>query len=114
MKLIGSKTEREFRNNLIVSSNQHFSEDSNSPLKCFLQSKNIPYKNAHILNEITDESTTHYSILISGSSVLSVEIDKSNSRNSTIQSNSELKSYLLGLSKIEQIKLFVAKELSGM
>ena len=112
--MIGSKTETEFRNSLAVSHIQHFSADSNSSLKSYLRSQNIPVKNAYILNEIPEESTDYYSILISGSTVITVEIDKCSTQNCSIESNIDLKHYLVGLSKMDQIKLLVAKELSGM
>ena len=114
MKLIGSKTETEFRNNLTDSHIQHFSDDSNSSLKSFLHSQNIPFKKAYILNEIPEESTDYYSILVSGCTVITVEIDKCTTQNCFVYNTTDLKKYLVGLSKMEQIKLFVAKELSGM
>ena len=114
MKLIGSKTETEFRCSLTASHIRHFSSDSNTSLKSYLRSQNIPFEKAYILNEIPEESTEYYSILISGSTIITVEIDKCTTQNCNIQSTIALKHYLVGLSKIEQIKLFVAKELSGM
>ena len=112
MKLIGSKTETEFRDSLIISHNHYLSSDSD--LKSYLRTQNIPFGNAYILNVIPDQTSDYFLILISGSKVITVEIDKYDTSNNNIQNSIEFKQYLVGLSKGEQIKVFVAKELGGM
>ncbi len=55
MKLIGSKMENDFRNELIKSHHHHFSANSNSKLKILLEEHGYPIERAFILDWTPDQ-----------------------------------------------------------
>jgi len=114
MKLIGSIMEREFREELEASHQQYFSANSKYRLKSFLTSKSIPWNNAYILNWIPEQTEDIYVILIEGKSLISVEIDRIDSNSPPLFEEIDIKEYMHGLSRMNQVKLLVAKELAGM
>lgn len=110
MKLIGSKMEQDFREELIKS-RQSFS--SNSRLKLALESSGHSTENAIVLNWIPDQGEDEYQVLIDGSYLVSVEIDRLNQNSPPILHRTELKQYMVGLSKMNQVKLLVAQNLTS-
>ena len=106
MKLIGSKTEREFREELI-DSNISLNNESER-LNQVLNSTGHELSKSYVLNHIPEQCEDIYVLLISGTYILNVEIDKSDSEVTPIIERVELNDYLRGLSKIHQIQMAVA------
>ena len=111
MKLIGSKMEKDFRREL-VRSNQGFN-DPNSRLKQVLESAGHNTQNAYVLHWTPDQTEDFYSVLIDGSYLVSVEIDKFDSSVLPVVARQELKSYSHGLSRMYQVQLAVALDLAN-
>ena len=109
MKLIGSKAEREFREELIRSSK--FLNSENERLSLELRKVGFDLSNSFVLNHIPEQCEDIFVLLTSGSYVVTIEIDKSDSENPVIIDRVELKDYLKGLSKINQIQIAVAMDL---
>ncbi len=109
MRLIGSKAEREFREELIRSNK--FLNSENERLSLELRKVGFDLSNSFVLNHIPEQCEDIFVLLISGSYVVTIEIDKSDSENPAIIEHVELKDYLKGLSKIHQIKIAVAMDL---
>lgn len=109
MKLIGSKIEREFREKLISSNISLNTETERLNLE--LKKAGYELTNGYVLNHIPEQVEDIYVLLISGSYIVNVEIDKFNSEVPSIIERVELKDYISGLSKIHQIQLAVAMEL---
>ena len=110
MKLIGSKTEREFEKELKDSTSAVLSENSESPLMLFLQEWEIDYKSVMILYCFPDDGSIFYTLLIENRLIGQVEVDLSDIENPTMETRT-LPQYMQGLSKIQQIKLAVARSL---
>ena len=109
MKLIGSKAEREFREELI-NSNVSLNTDGN-PLNPILKSAGYDISNSYVLNYIPEQCEDIYVLLIPGSFVLNVEIDKFDPQIKPTFERVELNDYLHSLSKIHQIQMAVAMDL---
>ena len=109
MKLIGSKAEREFREELIRSNK--FLNSENERLSLELRKVGFDLSNSYVLNHIPEQCEDIFVLLTSGSYVVTIEIDKSDSENPVIIDRVELKDYLKGLSKINQIQIAVAMDL---
>ena len=109
MKLIGSKAEREFREELIRSNK--FLNSENERLSLELRKVGFDLSNSFVLNHIPEQCEDIFVLLTSGSYVVTIEIDKSDSENPVIIDRVELKDYLKGLSKINQIQIAVAMDL---
>ncbi len=110
MKLIGSKTEREFERELINSTSTLLSEHSDSPLLLFLQEWEIDNKSVMILDSFPDDGSIFYLLLIENRLIGQVEIDSSDIENATMETMT-LPQYMNGLSKMQQIKLAMARSL---
>ena len=76
MKLIGSKMENDFREELIKSHDYHFSENSTSRLKEVLKSKGIDVGNAYIIGWTPDQTDDLFLVLIDGSWILRIELER--------------------------------------
>jgi hypothetical protein len=113
MKLIGSKMENDFREELVHSHEYHFSEDSDSKLKELLIKKELPVKNAYILSWTPDQTEDIYVVLINGETLVSAEIDRHDLSNPPIFEKLEINEYMRGLSRMYQVKLLVAKDLAS-
>jgi len=109
VKLIGSKAEREFREELIRSNK--FLNSENERLSLELRKVGFDLSNSFVLNHIPEQCEDIFVLLTSGSYVVTIEIDKSDSENPAITKRVELKDYLKGLSKINQIQIAVAMDL---
>ncbi len=112
MKLIGSKTESDFRIEL-VRSNEGLRKPE-SKLRKALESEGHDVSNAYVLHWTPEQLEDIYVVLIEGSFLVSVEIDKFDSSKQPIFERIELKDYLHGLSKMNQIRLAVAQDLAGV
>ncbi|KZN57702.1 hypothetical protein N473_26710 [Pseudoalteromonas luteoviolacea CPMOR-1] len=111
MKLIGSKMELDFREELITSRN---SFKSSSSLKRVLESNGHSTANAIVLHHTPDQTEDIYLVLINGSYIISVELDRYDQSVPPILELIELKEYKHGLSRMNQVRLLVAQDiLSG-
>ena len=110
MKLIGSKMESDFREELLQSNNAI--QDSGAKLRNALEAKGHDTKNAFVLHSIPEQLEDLYTVLIDGTYLVDVEIDKYESSKPPIVVRKELKPYLHGLSKMNQVRLAVAQELA--
>ena len=110
MKLIGSKTESDFRVELLRSN--HALQASDSKLRKALETEGHDTKNAYILRSTPDELEVLYTVLIDGSYLISVVIENYENSMPPILERSELETYLQGLRKIDRVQLLVAQYLA--
>lgn len=111
MKLIGSKMESDFREVLLRSNSAL--QDPNSRLRQVLELNGHETKNAFVLHWTPEQLEELYTVLIDGLYLVSVEIDKFDKFKSPTIERFELKLYLHGLSKVNQVQLAVAQELAS-
>jgi hypothetical protein len=112
MKLIGSKTEQEIKEQLMLSKRSLFYEEEGKRLRNVLQ-QNFPLMTtAYILHLIPEQGEDIYKVLINDSLIVDVELDKHNHNIAPIINSEPVSKYKLGLSKINQIKLAVAIDLA--
>jgi hypothetical protein len=102
--------ERDFREVLLRSNDAL--QDSSSKLRMALASEGHDTKNAYVLHWIPEQLEDLYTVLIGGSYLVNVEIDKYDDSKPPIIERNELKTYLHGLSKMNQVRLAVAKDLA--
>ena len=110
MKLIGSKMEKDFRGEL-QKSRESFSSESR--LRDALESQGHTTNNAYVLHWTPDQGEDIYVVLIEGAYLVSVELDRLNPETPPIFERIELKEYSDGLSRMYQVKLLVAQDLSS-
>ena len=109
IRLIGSKTEDECRDELM-----RLNEVLQKPefgLKKALEAAGHETKHACVLQCIPEQGEYFHTILIDRSYLIEIEIDKYDSLQLPLLDKIELKSYQHGLSKINQIRLAVAMDL---
>lgn len=111
MKLIGSKTEQQFREELLKSNEFLFTSDEGKTILDVLRKSNNLVETAYILDWIPEQGENLYTILINGNLIAEIEISRENFIEPII-SFRKTSQYLRGLSKINQIKLAVALDLS--
>lgn len=112
MKLIGSKTEQELREQLIKSNELLL---SSLEYRRLLESLSISFsqmRTAYIIDWIPEQGEDIYKILINDSIVAEIELDRNKTEVSPIIKTIKLPQYLKGLSKQNQIKLAVALDLA--
>ncbi|MCG9737634.1 hypothetical protein L1D32_05645 [Shewanella insulae] len=110
MKLIGSKMESDFREELIRSNEALQARDSK--LRMALESEGHDSTNSHVLHWVPEQLEDIYVVLVGGTYVIDVEIDKYDGSKSPTVQRHELKPYLHGLSKMNQVRLAVAQDLA--
>lgn len=110
MKLIGSKMESDFREELSRSNEALQARDSK--LRMALESEGHDSINSYVLHWIPEQLEDLYTVLVGGSYIVDVEIDKYDCSKSPTVQRHELKPYMHGLSKMNQVKLAVAQDLA--
>lgn len=110
MRLIGSRTEVEYRKNLMSSHELYFVKESR--LTLVLESQGYPTENVYLLDWIPDQRECFYSVLIEGVYLLSTEIDRCEFSAALAVERSEIEGYLKGLSRSRQVQLSVAMHLA--
>ena len=110
MKLIGSKMEDGFREELLRSND--VLQCSDSKLRKALVAEGHETKNAYVLHWTAEQLEDLYTVLIGGSYLVDVEIDKYDNSKPPIVERHELKPYMNGLSKMNQVRLAVAQDLA--
>lgn len=112
MKLVGSKTEQDIKNELIKSHKALFQEGKSQRLFNVLRYYFSEMKTAYCINWIPEQGEDIYTILIDATLIVTIELDRYNLDADPIVEFVQCKHYKYGLSKIEQIKLALAIELS--
>ena len=112
MRLIGSKTEQDYREVLIASHAFHFSAHPQSQLKEILRQAGYETENAYVLHWTPDQSEDFFTVLIQGEFLVSVRIERDNPDNEPSVKRHELDVYLKGLSRMHHVRLLVAQELA--
>jgi hypothetical protein len=112
MKLIGSKMENDFREALIRSNEGLRNPDSK--LRQALEGEGYNTLNAYVINWIPEQLEDIYLMLIDGSFLVSVEINKFEQTKPPVFERIELNCYLHGLSRTNQVRLAVARELANV
>ncbi|MDD4403045.1 MAG: hypothetical protein PHI24_14665 [Desulfitobacteriaceae bacterium] len=112
MRLIGSKQEQEFRNELLMSHKALFEDDSGNRLLRVLKMHFKGFKTAYIINWIPEQGEDLYTVLIDTDMIAKVEVSRITHNNEPIVETFKLKEFQKGLSKLSQIKLAVAVDLA--
>lgn len=112
MRLIGSKTEHDYREELIASHAFHFSEHSQSQLKEVLRKAGYATENAYVLHWTPDQSEDFFTVLIQGVFLVAVRIERDNPNDEPSVTRHELDVYIKGLSRMHHVRLLVAQELA--
>lgn len=112
MILIGSKTEQEFRKQLLHSHEYLFVRKSNQKVLDVLNAYFPNMKTAYIIDQVPEQGEDIYTILIDTDYIIRVEIERRNLTAEPIIQTIGLNDYKYGLSKVKQIKLAVAIDLA--
>lgn len=110
MKLIGSKMEHDFREELTASHNAL--QEPSSILRSVLEKNNFNPENAYVLHWTPDQTDDKYGVLVDASFLVWVEVEKDGSIEAKIE-RQELRDYCHGLSRMHQVKLAVAIDLAA-
>lgn len=112
MKLIGSKTEQDFRDELLQSHKSLFDEHSDERLLDILRATFPNMRTAYTIGWILDQDTDFYTILVDANVIVCIELDRCNRNANPMISTTALQGYIKTISKAEQIKLTVAIDLA--
>ena len=110
VKLVGSKTEREIRLELIKSTSSVFSESSESQVKAYFIDNDMDFSKVIVLSTFPDDRVIYYWLLIESRMIGRVEVELDNPERTGMDTFTLLE-YSHKLSKIQQIKLAVAMDL---
>lgn len=102
--------EGDFREELLRSNDALQVPDSK--LRQALEAEGHETKNAYVLHWTPEQLEDLYTVLIGGSYLVDVEIDKYDNAKAPILERNAIKPYLHGLSKINQVRLAVAQDLA--
>ncbi len=112
LKLVGSKTELDIREELINSKKSLFKGKSNNKLFDVLQVNFPKLKTAYTISWIPEQGEDLYKILIDDSIIVDIEINRVNREAIPIVKTISISEYSKGLSKISKIRLAVAMDLA--
>ncbi|NRS51982.1 hypothetical protein [Brevibacillus sp. HB2.2] len=112
MKLIGSKLEKEVREELKKSNQSLFKSEMKRRLLEVIRSAFPEMKTAYIVDWIPEQGEDIYKILINDSIITEIELDRYNFEIEPIVVTKTISQYLQGLSKQCQIKLAIALDLA--
>ena len=112
MRLIGSKTEQDFRDEFIKSHNSLFNEHCNDRLLNVLRTNFPNMKTAYFIGITPDQGEDLYTMLIDTNTISFIELDRYNLLIEPIVEFISIDDYRQGLSKCQQIKLLVALDLA--
>ena len=108
MKLIGSRTEQQMREELIRS-NLSLQDGSYGRLVSALESANVNVVGAYVLNWIPEQAEDIYAVLVSANEVLTVEVPRGEGE--VLLEREELAGYEGKCSKVQRLKIAVAQDL---
>lgn len=112
MKLMGSKTENEYRAELSRSRQALFEQEEYKRLLTFLRQKFPDMKTAYVIGWTPEQGEDIYRILINTTTIAAVEIDRDESERQPKIEDYTLKEYVQVLSKTARIKLAVAIDMA--
>lgn len=112
MKLVGSKTEQDFREILIKSHNLLFEGNSFQQLLPLLKSGFPDLKTVYIINHIPEQGEDSYIVLVNLDIIAMIEINHNSQDENAILETMNVNKFNKGMSKMEQIKLAVALDLA--
>lgn len=110
MKLIGSKMEQDFREELVDS--QAALQNPDSSLHQVLESHGYSTSRAYVLHWTPEQLEDIYIVLVDGSGLVSIEIDKFLQAGFPKIEEMELKTYVRDLSRMNRVRLSVAQDLA--
>lgn len=108
MKLIGSNTEQQMREELIRS-NLALQDGSYGRLADALESENVNVAGAYVLNWIPEQAEDIYAVLVSAGEVVTVEVPRGEGQ--VLVEREELAKYEGKCSKVQRLKIAVARDL---
>lgn len=108
IQLIGSRSEDEYRSQLLASRESQFGGNSDTRLKRVLLKQGYDVERAIIINWTPDQGEDIYTVLIWPDTILVVELDREDESIEPLFDYQTVDSYQKSLSKICQIKLAVA------
>jgi hypothetical protein len=108
MKLIGSRTEQQMREELIRS-NLSLQDGSYGRLVAALESANINVVGAYVLNWIPEQTEDIYAVLVSANNVLTAEVPRSEGE--VLLAREDLAGYEGKCSNVQRLKIAVARDL---
>ena len=111
MRLVGSRTERDFRDNLIKSHKALFDGEYEN-LFMILQENFSEMKTAYFINHIPEQGEDIYTILVNNDIIATIEVSRVNHNERPIVEIHGVNDFNKGCSKIQQIKLAVAINLA--
>lgn len=112
MKLIGSKTEQDIRDQLKKSNESLFNDSDKTKLLALLRNQYPEMKSAYIIHWIPEQGEDIYRILINDSIISEIEIDRIDEKAEPIIEAKPVNEYKQGLNKQNQLKLAVAIDLA--
>lgn len=112
MKLRGSKTEQDIRDQLKKSNESLFNDNDKTRLLNVLRNQYPEMKSAYIIHWIPAQGEDIYRILINDSIISEVEIDRLDEMAEPIFEAKSVNEYKQGLNKQNQLKLAVAIDLA--
>ncbi|MBY9078843.1 hypothetical protein [Paenibacillus sp. CGMCC 1.18879] len=112
MKLRGSLTEQQYKEQLLKFHNSLFVDPSYKRLLQLLQDIYQDFKTAYILDWIPEQGEDIYTILINNKYIATIELDRYDIQTEPIIQTISMKEYQTRLSKTNQILLAVAQALS--
>jgi hypothetical protein len=112
LNLRGTKTEQDFREELIASRNSLFHDTGKRKFLEILFKQFTDMKTAYVLDWIPDQDEALYSILIDDKIIVRINLDRYTLEMVGKGKLIPLREYQKGLSKIRQIQLAVAMELA--
>ncbi|AIQ65423.1 hypothetical protein PSTEL_22220 [Paenibacillus stellifer] len=112
MKLRGTLTEQQFKEQLLKFHNSLFADPSYKRLLQLLQDTYEDFKTAYILYWIPEQGEDIYTILINNKCIAIIELDRHDMQIEPIIQTISIQEYQLRLSKTQQILLAVAQALS--
>ncbi|MEP2650603.1 MAG: hypothetical protein ABJH06_01295 [Paraglaciecola sp.] len=110
MKLVGSKTEKEIKSELLKNTSSVFSKPVESHVKTFFLDNDLDTAKVIVLDSFPDDRIVYYWLLIESRMIGRVEVEL-DCPECTGMDTFTLLEYRHKLSKIQQIKLAVAMEL---
>lgn len=110
MKLIGSRAEQEYREELIKSNQSLFGSEGDQRLLGVLKMLYPQMITAYIIHWIPEQGEEFYKILINDDVIANIEFSHDDDVEPVVESIT-IPQYLRGLSRIKQIQLAVALDL---
>ncbi len=112
VKLVGSKTEQDFKQQLIKSNKLLFDDEEYKNLLKVLYEYFPNMRTAYIIHWIPEQGEDIYRLLIDDSLIAEIALDRINLEVKPLVESALISQYRQGLTKINQIKLLVALDLA--